>query len=93
MTDYIKLKAAPTLIIHDPTCSACGVEVDCEDGWLCPVCGTSWEISACDGEEGALFEAWSGKELSTDALDSDEAFEAGLAHERAKSGAQWWLNS
>lgn len=85
MTDYIKLEQAPQLVLQSPTCSACGVDVESEDGgWLCPVCGTTWSYNDSDGDDGSLYEEWSGETLESEPASSSAALDAGIAHERAK---------
>jgi hypothetical protein len=74
MSDYIKLATAPVLSLNDPDCGTCYVSVESDgDGWTCPVCGTSWPYSAGDGDDGTLYEEWSGEELEGDIVDEDEA--------------------
>lgn len=64
MGDYVKLAKAPVLILQHPACSACDVELDIDEGfWLCPCCGTAWDMGATDGDEGELYESWSGDSL------------------------------
>ena len=82
MSGYIKLAEAPALVVQYPTCGACGVDLECEDGWTCPVCGTYWPSDASDGDTGSLYEEWSGETLDSPAVDDDEASRAGMRHER-----------
>lgn len=82
MSDYVKLADNPVLVIQNPTCSACCVDLISEDGWLCPVCGSSWSYDDGDGDKGELYESWSGETLSGEPLGEDEAMCAGIAFER-----------
>lgn len=79
---YIKLTEPPRFVFQDPTCSACGVDLVSEDGWLCPVCGTSWSYDASDDDPGNLYEEWSGEELDAEPVDEDAAYQAGITHAR-----------
>ena len=73
--DYLKLEEAPTLIYSLPQCSACCTECDLDgDCWVCPACGTSWSIDALGGEQGDLFEAWSGETLPGPVVPNSEAW-------------------
>ena len=71
---YLKLDEAPTMSYQSPQCDACLIDLDSDDGWLCPSCGTSWSHDASDGEAGELYEAWSGEELPGDAVHWDDAW-------------------
>lgn len=72
--DYIKLDKAPVWVLQYPTCSACTVDLDTDgDGWLCPQCGSIWDMRANDGDVGELYESWSGDTLSGPSLTWDEA--------------------
>ena len=84
MSDYIKLAEAPVFMFQSPQCGTCSVDLEWEDGHVCPVCGTYWPGDATDGDEGELFESWSGEELDGETVDEDGAFQAGLRHDRAK---------
>lgn len=83
MSDYIRLSEPPMWCIQYPTCSACCVdlETDC-DGWTCPVCGTSWDTGANDGDKGTLYADWSGEEPTGPACTEDEARAWGDYHWR-----------
>ena len=73
--DYLKLEEAPTLIYSLPQCSACCTECDSDGAhWICPTCGTSWNINALDGAQGDLFEAWAGETLSGPVVPNDAAW-------------------
>lgn len=75
---YIKLTEAPTLTIRMPDCDACSVEVESDgDGWLCPVCGTSWPYDGSEDEPGTLYEEWSGEDLEGPAVPNDDAHHHG----------------
>lgn len=76
MADYIKLDQPPRLIVGYPTCGACYVEVNHDDGnWVCPQCGTSWSTNACDDDEGTLYEDWSGDVLDSPVFTHRQAFD------------------
>jgi hypothetical protein len=82
MADYIKLTEPPAFVIRYPQCSACMVDLHTDsDDWTCPVCGTSWSMSANDGDEGTLYESWSGETLDGEALTHSQAMSAGIKHE------------
>lgn len=73
-TEYLHLAEAPVLCVNNPSCSACGVEVESDgDGWLCPSCGTSWDINSADGDIGMTYEDWSGEELTGPIISHSEA--------------------
>lgn len=40
--NLLRLNAAPRLITEMPTCSACCVKTEWEEGFICPACGTYW---------------------------------------------------
>lgn len=83
MSDYIRLAEAPALCIQYPTCSACCVDLEADgDGWTCPVCGTSWDMDASDGDQGTLYANWSGVEATGPTVTEDEARAWGDYHER-----------
>lgn len=82
MTEYIKLAEAPTFVFQNPTCGACSVELDTEEGWVCPCCGTSWSYDAGDGDTGELYESWSGETLDSETVSEDAAYDAGAKHKR-----------
>ena len=85
---YIKLDKAPAWVLHYPTCSACTVELDTDgDGWLCPQCGSIWDMRANDGDVGELYESWSGEDLPGPELTSDEAMELSIKRERERRDA------
>lgn len=84
MSEYIKLAEAPVFVCQSPHCGSCSVDLEYEDGWVCPVCGTSWGADASDGDAGELYESWAGVELEGEALGDDAAFQAGIAHDRAE---------
>lgn len=64
---YIRLSSAPTLGINNPTCEACNLEVGIDNTgdtcWICPSCGSTWPISAEDGDLGTLDETATGPEI------------------------------
>ena len=39
MNDYLRLTRSPYISLSAPTCSACAVDLEFDDGWLCPSCG------------------------------------------------------
>lgn len=78
MADYIRLAEAPMWCIQYPTCSACAVDLETDgDGWTCPCCGTSWDMSAGDGDRGELYAAWSGEEATGPIVSEDDAWRWG----------------
>lgn len=90
MSDYIKLAEAPRWVIQYPLCSACNVELDTDgDGWTCNVCGTSWDMNAGDGDEGALYEDWSGETLDGPVLSEKQAAAEGYYRDRLASHERW----
>lgn len=84
MVDYVKLDSPPVLCIQFPTCSACEVDLELCEGWECPVCGTRWSASANDGDQGELYESWSGEKLDSPTVTHPEASLLGIAWERAQ---------
>lgn len=83
MTDYIRLAEAPRWCIQYPICSACTVELDHDgDGWTCPVCGTSWDTDASDGDTGTLYADWAGEEPSGPFVSEGDAYVWGSYHKR-----------
>lgn len=81
MTGYIRLEKPPEFSISYPTCSICDVDLEHDDGWTCPVCGTTWSSNASDGDEGELYESWSGESLEDTPVSTEaEASAAGSAH-------------
>ena len=77
-SDYLKLDAAPGLTHPGhPICDACEVEVELDDGWLCPSCGTAWPADQleCDGSDAALYKDWSGETLAGPACPVDLAWQ------------------
>lgn len=89
MSDYIKLTEAPKLVWNAPHCSACEVDLKCEDGWICPACGTSWSIDGTDGDKGELYESWSGELLEGEPISADVAWRVSRMAERAEREA--WI--
>lgn len=85
MSDYIKLDEPPMWVIQYPQCSACLVDLQIEDDWLCPVCGTSWDRDATDGDAGTLYETWSGETLSGPTLSHEEAGDEGWYRDRLEA--------
>ena len=78
MADYIRLAEAPMWCIQYPTCSACAVDLETDgDGWTCPCCGTSWDMSAGDGDRGELYAAWAGEESDGPIVSEDDAWRWG----------------
>jgi len=88
MRTYVKLAEAPTYVIQYPLCSACCVDLEYDDGWTCPGCGTSWDRRASDGDEGDLYESWSGETLDGPVVSEDEAFDLSLKREREEREAR-----
>ncbi|BAM26719.1 hypothetical protein CULC0102_0518 [Corynebacterium ulcerans 0102] len=52
-TKYLRLSEAPCMSIS-VKCNACLVDLECEDDWTCPSCGTQWDSHAGDGDAGEL---------------------------------------
>lgn len=74
---YMNLDHIPAL--HHPgypTCGTCEVEVEHNDGWVCPSCGTSWDESNVEYYEGDgdRFEDWSGETRTGPVAPKDEAW-------------------
>lgn len=85
---YIKLDNAPQWVFQYPTCSACTVDLDTDgDGWLCPQCGSVWDMGANDGDKGELYESWSGGTLPGPSLTWDEAMSLAIRRERERHDA------
>jgi hypothetical protein len=83
VSEYIKLAERPQWVIQYPQCSACCVDLETDgDGWTCPVCGSAWSQSANDGDEGELYESWSGETLDGDPVANDDAWRTGAKRER-----------
>ena len=82
---YIKLAEAPTWVVQYPQCSACEVDLILDDGWLCPVCGSCWPGEANDGDQGELFESWSGETIDGDPVPNDDAWREGARHEKEET--------
>lgn len=80
---YLRLAEAPSLVIHYPTCSTCDVDLDFDDGWICPSCGTAWDATASDGDKGDLYPWWSGVHLTGPVLSEDEAYAESSQRQRA----------
>jgi hypothetical protein len=70
--EYVRLTRAPRIIYNAPDCDACSVELESEDGWFCPSCGTSWGYDDGDGDSGILYEDWSGEILTGPTIDPDD---------------------
>lgn len=79
MVDFIKLEKSPEWLMQYPQCSACLVDLDMDDGWQCPVCGTAWDSRAGDGDTGTLFESWSGETLDVEVTPVEKAWRVGAA--------------
>ncbi len=88
--DYIKLDKAPVWVLQYPTCSACTVDLDTDgDGWLCPQCGSIWDMRANDGDVGELYESWSGDTLSGPSLTSRARRVPAASHARGRGPSGW----
>ena len=81
MSNYIRLSERPHLEHPGyPTCGACQVETDPEDGtWSCPSCGTIWDAKnlEADPEDATLYEEWAGEPLTGPIIPNDEAWRIG----------------
>ena len=75
MSDYLRLTRAPYISWSAPTCSACDVDLEFDDGWLCPSCGTAWGSMAGDGDYGELYESWAGEPAGGLEVTKDEAWQ------------------
>jgi predicted RNA-binding Zn-ribbon protein involved in translation (DUF1610 family) len=83
MSDYIRLSEPPYWCIQYPLCSACSVALETEgDGWTCPVCGTSWDMRANDGDTGTLYAEWAGEEATGPIVPEADAYRWGDYYER-----------
>lgn len=90
MPDYIRLDTPPTWCIQYPTCSACDIELETDgDGWLCPCCGTSWDLRAGDGDRGTLYADWAGEQPDGPDVPESDAWRWGSYH-RAYGNHQNW---
>ena len=59
---YMNLDHVPALQHPGyPICGTCAVEVEFDNGWICPSCGTFWNASSLEYDEGdgERFEDWS----------------------------------
>lgn len=84
--DYIRLAKPPEWCLQYPTCSACMVDLESDgDGWTCPVCGTSWDAYAGDGDTGELYADWAGEESDGPIVDESDAHKWGYYHDRMRS--------
>lgn len=75
--EYIRLATAPALNHPGyPTCDACDVEVEFDDGWLCPSCGTAWPAGNVEAgsDEASLYPDWAGEDLTGPICPTDEAW-------------------
>ena len=75
----VRYSEPPTFVMHYPTCSACSIDLDHDgDGWTCPKCETAWDTNASDGDEGELWESYSGESFDEDVepMTHDEGFKA-----------------
>lgn len=79
MVEYIRLAEAPYITYREPMCGTCETELESDDGWLCPSCGTAWSPDAGDRSTGNLYEDWSGERISHDGIvDEYSSIEHGL---------------
>lgn len=77
MSAYMNLDHVPALKHPGyPYCGTCEVEVEYDDCWICPSCGTIWGASAIEYEEGQgeRFEDWSGETRTGPIAPKDEAW-------------------
>ncbi|HUX69179.1 MAG TPA: hypothetical protein VMV41_01585 [Cellulomonadaceae bacterium] len=74
MSDYLRLTEAPTWCISYPTCSVCCVDLEYDDDWMCPSCGTSWDSGSSDGDTGTLYGDWAGEPATGPEVTEDEAW-------------------
>ena len=91
MNDYLRLSKPPTISWSAPMCSACYVDLECDDGWLCPSCGTAWDSSAGDGEDGELFESWAGEPADGPEVTEDEAWQISGMPEPDRTRRLEWM--
>ena len=70
----VRFEKPPTLTFREPLCSACIVELEHDDGWTCPTCGTAWDYSASDDTPGTLYVDWSGEESELSVSDPEDAW-------------------
>lgn len=70
MHEYLKLDHTPVLIHQVPMCGTCRMRVQVTEDWdwMCPGCGTFWDVT-----EGTLYEVWSGETLQGRAISKEEA--------------------
>lgn len=89
MSDYIKLAEAPQYVMHYPTCSTCAVDLDWDDGFMCPSCGTRWDSDAGDGDTGELYPDWAGEDLDGPVLTERQAADVASYRERLDRYERW----
>lgn len=86
MSDYLKLDHRPVLAIQYPQCGTCSVDLECDsDSMTCPMCGTTWDNRAGDGDEGDLHDEWD--DLPGPVLDEMAAFTEASKRDRAARDA------
>lgn len=70
-----RYETPPEISFARPTCSSCCVDLEADDGWTCPSCGTSWDAAAEDGATGQLYADWSGESVKhLPLVDHDEGW-------------------
>lgn len=85
----VKYETAPYLIFNEPSCSACLVDCEMEDGsWECPRCGTLWGGTQFD-EPGELYEEWNGEENEGEPRTHDDGHKS-TQHERDNPKPSIW---
>lgn len=89
MADYIRLSEPPKWCIQYPQCSACVVDLEFDDEWTCPMCGTTWGADAGDGDKGTLYAEWAGEDATGPAVSEDEAHHWGHYYEQAGRHERW----
>lgn len=83
MSHYLKLDHRPVLAVQYPQCGTCCVDLECDpDSMTCPMCGTTWDSEAEDGDQGDLHDEWD--DLPGPELDADTAFDEAARRERAE---------
>ena len=85
MNDYLRLSKPPSISWSAPTCSTCEVDLEYDDGWLCPSCGTAWGSMAGDGDDGELYESWAGEPADGPEVTEVEAWQISHLQEPDRS--------
>lgn len=83
--DYLRLSTAPEICWSMPQCSACWVDLEYDDSWYCPSCGTNWRRYPENGEKGVLYADWSGDQPGGPEVTDEEARHIGDLEEPRRS--------